>query len=89
MHAVEKILLSLKPKFDYPVCVIEEYKDLDSMTVEQLKGSILAYEEKIKRRKQKTLERILKTHISFKGFEDEKSYKENGQWQGRGAYQGT
>ncbi|KAH0715264.1 hypothetical protein KY284_008169 [Solanum tuberosum] len=73
---VEKILRSLTPKFDYVVCAIEESKDLDSMVIEQLKGSLQAHEEKMKRRKEHSLEQLLKTQVSFKGFEGEKNYKE-------------
>ncbi|KAH0712636.1 hypothetical protein KY289_008595 [Solanum tuberosum] len=73
---VEKILRSLTPKFDYVVCVIEESKDLDSMVIEQLKGSLQAHEEKMKRRKEHSLKQLLKNQVSFKGFEGEKNYKE-------------
>ncbi|KAH0633475.1 hypothetical protein KY284_036261 [Solanum tuberosum] len=84
VRVVETILRSLAPKFDYVVCAIEDSKDLDSMTVEQLEGSLLAHEEKMKRRKEEPLEQLLKTQESFKEFEGEKSYKGNGQWRGRG-----
>uniref|UniRef100_M1DYX9 Copia-type polyprotein n=1 Tax=Solanum tuberosum TaxID=4113 RepID=M1DYX9_SOLTU len=84
VRMVEKILHSLTPKFDYVVCAIEEFKDLDSMTIEQLEGSLLAHEEKMKRRKEEPLEQRLKIHASFKGFEGEKSCKGNGQWRGHG-----
>ena len=84
VHAVETILRSFTPKFDYVVCAIEESKDLECMTVEQTEGSFLDNEEKMKRRKEKSLEQLLNTHASFKRFKDEKSYKGNGQWRGRG-----
>ena len=41
------------------VCAIEESKELDSMTVEQLEGSLLAYEEKMKRRKEEQLLKLI------------------------------
>ena len=33
------------------VCSIKDYKDLNFMAVEKMEGSLLAHEEKIKRRK--------------------------------------
>ncbi|XP_059312753.1 uncharacterized protein LOC132063969 [Lycium ferocissimum] len=78
VHVVEKILRFLTPKFDFVVCAIKETKDLDSMTIEQLEGSLQAHEEKIKMRQEEPLEQLLKTQASFKNFEGEKSYRGNG-----------
>ena len=38
----------------------------------------------MKGRKEELIDQLHKTHVSFKGFEREKSYKGNGQWKGRG-----
>ncbi|KAH0652899.1 hypothetical protein KY289_030577 [Solanum tuberosum] len=42
----------------------------------------------MKRRKEESLEQLLKTQASFKGFESGKSYKGNRQWQDRGGRRG-
>ncbi|KAL5790263.1 hypothetical protein ACOSQ2_005151 [Xanthoceras sorbifolium] len=38
---VEKILRSLAPKYDYVVCSIEESKDIDDLSLDELQSSLL------------------------------------------------
>ena len=45
--AVEKILRSMTPKFNYVVCAIEELKDLDHLSVDELQGSLLVHKQKM------------------------------------------
>ena len=40
------------------MCATKESKDLDFMMVKQLKGSLIAHEEKMKRRKEEPLEQL-------------------------------
>ena len=43
---VEKVLRSLTPKFDYVVCSIEESKDIDTFSLDELQSSLLRSEER-------------------------------------------
>ena len=53
VRIMEKILRSLDSKFEHIVAVIEETKDLETMTMEQVLGSLQSYEEKRRRRRNK------------------------------------
>ena len=44
---IEKILWLMMPKFDYVVCSIEESKDLDQLSIDELRGSLVVHEQKI------------------------------------------
>ncbi|KAM7473690.1 hypothetical protein LguiB_020933 [Lonicera macranthoides] len=44
---VEKILQWLTPKFNYVVCLIEESKDLDVLSIDELQASLLIHEKKM------------------------------------------
>jgi len=41
---VEKIRRSLTPKYDYVVCSIEESKDMDTLSLDELQSSLLVHE---------------------------------------------
>ncbi|WRX24441.1 hypothetical protein QQP08_016928 [Theobroma cacao] len=47
MTVVEKILRSMTPKFNYVVCAIDESKDLDDLSIDELQGSLLVHEQKL------------------------------------------
>jgi len=49
-----KILRPLDPKFEHIIVTIKETIDLKTMMIEQLQGSLQAYEEKHKKKQQIT-----------------------------------
>ncbi|KAI9196576.1 hypothetical protein LWI28_025118 [Acer negundo] len=44
---VQKILQSMMAKFNYIVCSIEESKDIDTLSIDELQSSLLVHEQKI------------------------------------------
>ncbi|KAL0287793.1 UNVERIFIED_CONTAM: Retrovirus-related Pol polyprotein from transposon TNT 1-94 [Sesamum angustifolium] len=51
---IEKILRSLTPKFNFVVCAMEESKDIDELSLDELQSSLLEVEAEVKRRETTT-----------------------------------
>jgi hypothetical protein len=74
---VENILRSLTPRFDI-VAGIEESKDLASVTIEELQGSLLeAYEQRLNERFEK-----VKAEVALQASENNKDKKGKGKSSG-------
>ncbi|TXG72550.1 hypothetical protein EZV62_001129 [Acer yangbiense] len=74
---VEKILRSLSDKFNYIVCSIEESKDIDRLSIDELQSSLVVHEQKFHRHNGE--EQALKVT-----FED----RAEGRGHGRGFFRG-
>lgn len=64
---MENILCSLTPKFDYVICFIEESKDIDSLSIDELQSFLLVYEQKMNRSsnfEEQVLKAFTNTHFS-------------------------
>lgn len=49
---VEKTLRSLHEKYNYIVCSIEESKDTETMSIDELQSSLIVHEQKLKKGKE-------------------------------------
>lgn len=65
VRIIVKILRSLTSKFEHIVITIEETKNLEEMSIDQLMDSLQAYEEKHKK-KQDIVEQLFKMQIKYK-----------------------
>jgi hypothetical protein len=90
VKVMEKILHTLNPSFDFIVTNIEENRDLKTMNIKQLMGSLQAYEEKQKRKiKQKeAMEQLLQLNIKEANYANYKSQRGRGRGQDRGRGRG-
>ena len=73
---VSKILRSLTPKFNHVVCAIEESNDIDTMSIDELHGSLLVQEQRMQG--SQTEEQLLR--VSYDG--------KPGRGRGRSSYRG-
>ncbi|KAM1646190.1 hypothetical protein ACFXTN_007251 [Malus domestica] len=79
VRVVEKILRSLTSKFEHVVTAIEESKNLEAMSAEELLGSLLVHEQRIqKNASPTTLEQALESKLKI-----DKPNKGRGQWNSR------
>uniref|UniRef100_A0A803LNQ1 UBN2 domain-containing protein n=1 Tax=Chenopodium quinoa TaxID=63459 RepID=A0A803LNQ1_CHEQI len=83
---VGKVLRSLNPNWDHIVPAIEESKDLTSYTFDELMGTLLAHEGRVKKNEAKVEEKA----FQVKGESSNKGSTENsaGRGHGRGGFRG-
>ncbi|XP_074588084.1 uncharacterized protein LOC141843983 [Curcuma longa] len=74
---VEKILRSITPKFNFIVCSIEESKDIDELTINELQSSLLVHEQKLNQqdKEEQALKSECRTNLN-KQYEERSNFVE-------------
>ena len=80
---VEKILKSMTSKWDYVVSSIEESKDVDHMSIDELQSSLLVHEQKLNRTSDMEEQTALKASTEFSSMRG-KGCGRGGRGHGRG-----
>ena len=83
---VEKIFQSMDSKFAHTVCSIEESKDIDTLSIDELQSSLLVHEQRMMSNTGPTDEQALKT--STYGENLVRRWSNRGHGWGRGRWQG-
>ncbi|KAL0301998.1 UNVERIFIED_CONTAM: hypothetical protein Sradi_6476600 [Sesamum radiatum] len=65
-RVVEKLLISVTEKYDPIVTTIEETKDITTLTVTELVGSLEAYEKRRSRREENSLENAFQSKLNMR-----------------------
>ncbi|XP_019451831.1 PREDICTED: uncharacterized protein LOC109353929 [Lupinus angustifolius] len=84
-HVVEKILRTLHPKFDHVVAAIEEAKDLDNLTIDELQGSLEVHEQRFMERQiYRQSDHDLSAQFKKKGGprQNDRFRRDKAKWQG-------
>lgn len=80
---VEKILISLPPKFDPMVSIIEETKDITSLSVQELMGSLKAHERRTARHEEHSTESAFQSKVNLNSKYNNGEFSKNNQRSGR------
>jgi len=81
---VEKILRTMTPKFNFVVCSIEEFHDIDLLSIDKLQSSLLIHEQKIAQQDKEEVALTTNFHGSEQG-----GGRRNGRGHGRGRGRGN
>nr|DAD48258.1 TPA_asm: hypothetical protein HUJ06_018195 [Nelumbo nucifera] len=82
VKVVEKILRSMTSKWNYVVCSIEESKDVEHMSIDELQSSLLVHEQKLNRENNEE-QTALKASTEFSGMRG-RGRGRSGRGRGRG-----
>ena len=62
---VEKILISLPAKFDSIISVIEQTKEMSTLSIQEVMSSLKSYEERLARRFEKSIESAFQSKLNI------------------------
>ena len=86
VQIMEKILRTLNSKFEYKVTAIEESKDLETMMLDELMGSLQAHEQRLDEKSEIEVEEALQSQLSLKKNKDETQRSSKSRQWGQNSY---